>query len=276
MAELTHLFFRLVRVTEPDLFIEAGAKEASTSLRIRRYLPTARVVAFEANPFTYEKFGALHDFAAANVDYRHLALSDRPGSVTFHVNHNDAGMPQADGQGSLLRSHEASNGLTEVTVEATTLDSFFADHTFQRGALWIDVEGAAKEVLSGAVGTVGKADVAIIEVEDRAYWGQEWLFPEVSSYFFDRGMIPIARDFQSRYQYNVIYVSEAVFHRDRVRLELALHHARAAGGRRPEPESVRAQRENPVPPSRPAFTTSQKRMHRARSSAGRVVRGRRR
>src|SRR6187549_1082859 len=51
--DLASLFFQLVDVFQPDLFIEAGAKDGSASLRARKAMPTPRVVAFEGNPYTH-------------------------------------------------------------------------------------------------------------------------------------------------------------------------------------------------------------------------------
>ena len=57
----------------PDLFIEAGAKDACASRRFREGLPDARVVAFEANPFTFKRFKKKIDYPAEGVEYVHRA-----------------------------------------------------------------------------------------------------------------------------------------------------------------------------------------------------------
>ncbi|SDP53402.1 methyltransferase, FkbM family [Pedococcus dokdonensis] len=220
--DLQRLFLQIVRIFEPDLFIEAGAKDAGISRRARTFLPQARVVAFEANPFTHRRFGAMHDNAAVGVEYLHLALSETAGTVQFNLLAEADGTPAADGNGSLLRHEAPPNGFVEVNVEAVTLDGFFGD-SFTQCALWIDVEGASKQVLSGAESVLDRASVLIIELEDRAFWGQEWLRPEIYSYLYDRGLVPVARDFQARYLYNVVFVRESLLDTDRLRWALALH-----------------------------------------------------
>ena len=57
VRDLEGLFLRMCRAARPTLFIEAGAKDAATSRRARRYLPNARIIAYEANPHTYGRFG---------------------------------------------------------------------------------------------------------------------------------------------------------------------------------------------------------------------------
>ena len=117
-SNLVRLFFRLAGVAGIDLFVEAGAKEAGASRRAKERFKEARVVAFEANPYTYQKFAGIN----AKIEYLHLGISDSPGPVTFKVNHDEEGAPIPDGKGSLFdkgplgferKSHD-------VTVEGTT------------------------------------------------------------------------------------------------------------------------------------------------------------
>lgn len=253
--DLQRLFLQIVRIFEPDLFIEAGAKDAGISRRARTFLPSARVVAFEANPFTHRRFDVMHDNAAVGVEYLHLALSEQAGTVTFNLLAAEDGTPAADGNGSLLRHEAPPNGFVEVNVEAVTLDGFFGD-SFTQCALWIDVEGASKQVLSGAESVLDRASVLIIELEDRAFWGQEWLRPQIYSYLYDRGLVPVARDFQARYLYNVIFVRESLLETDRLRWALALHSSFsgrpvrvAAPAPAPAPASSRRRPPQPAPAS---------------------------
>lgn len=228
VADLSRLFFRIAAALKADLFIEAGAKDAATSREARRLLDPRRIVAFEANPFTYERHQAKHDNAGQGVEYLHRALSNSPGEVTFNVLRNQEGTPRADGRSSLLlRTGEAAGGSTEVTVQATTLDTFFADHTYERSAIWVDVEGALEPVLGGGIETFERAAIVIAEVEDRAYWSGQWLRSDVVSFLYDRDLLPIARDYQSRYQYNIVFVRRELVDDDRVRW-LVTHHRSAS------------------------------------------------
>ncbi len=101
-------------------------------------------------------------------------------------------------------------------MEATTLDYFFGPDESESCALWIDVEGASGDVLTGRADTLKKASVAFIEVEDERYWGDDcWLMTKVAPCFYDAGLGSVARDDQSSRQYNVMFVRE----------ELLKHHA---------------------------------------------------
>jgi FkbM family methyltransferase len=245
--DLSTLFFHLADMLEVDLFIEAGAKDAGTSRRAARLLKADRIVAFEANPYTHKRFADINADPAAGVDYRHLALSDSAGTVTFNVHRSAKGTPRADGQASLLkRETAADNGFVEVTVDSTTLDDAFEAGSFARAALWVDVEGATQVVLPGGRATLEQTAVVMIEVEDRRYWGEtQWLRDDVVSYLYDRGLVPVARDFQSRYQYNIVFVRHDLLTIDRVRWALTRFGSRA-GEKRVRTPKVPAEKTVPA------------------------------
>ncbi len=227
MRELEDLFFDLVSRFSPDLFIEAGAKAADASLRARRLLPdNSAVVAFEANPYTHKRFTNKTDYAKVGVSYRNIALATKPGQVSFNVRRTDDGRPSADGQGSLLKNENYDPGHIKVEVEATTLDTVLAEHPTSTCALWVDVEGAVREVLGGAPETLRNACAVFIEVEDREYWASQWLSTRVLEELFKAGLVPIARDFQSRYQWNVVCVRKSLLASPDVASALYVHYSR--------------------------------------------------
>lgn len=207
--DLVRLFFKLVNLSDVDLFVEAGAKEASASRRVKKALPDARVVAFEGNPYTHRKF--VPDNAEADVEYLNLALSDHPGPITFNVLRDEQGAPRSDGQSSLLKrqrsEQDALRGFDEVTVQGVTLDGFFEGHGFERAAIWMDVEGACKFVLGGGADLLSRTAVMMVEVETRKYWGEDhWLQDQVVAHLYDYGLVPVARDFEFVFQYNIVFV----------------------------------------------------------------------
>jgi hypothetical protein len=145
------------------------------------------------------------------VEYLHLALSDQPGPVTFNVHRDAEGAPLANGHASLLRREKTpediARGFVEATVDGVTADMFFADATFAKAAMWIDVEGACRLVLPGARDLLSKTVVLIVEVEEQPFWGEgHWLRNDVVTYLADLGLVPVARDFEYVHQYNIVFV----------------------------------------------------------------------
>jgi len=202
---LVELFFGLVEQLQPDLFIEAGAKDASASRRARE-LQVRRVVAFEASPVTHRRFARQNDA----IEYLNLALSDEPGTVSLNVRvDKERGVLRSDGRASLMQ--RTSHGeMASVEISATTLDSFFADHEFRSAALWIDVEGATGQVAIGGRSVLHRVSVLMVEVEDRSFWKGQWLASEVLAFLHGCGMVPVARDHQSAHQFNVVLVRSSL------------------------------------------------------------------
>lgn len=209
VAATDQLFFDLVLALRPELMIEAGAKDAGMAARVRAAVPTIRAVAFEANPYTYRRFRKRHGADASGVDYRNLALDETAGEVTFQVRTDPDGTPHSDGQGSLLdKTGDDGYGRLAVTVPATTLDEFFADERGRPCAVWVDVEGATMQVLRGGPQLLADTQVLIVEVEERAIWQGQGQRGDVVGLLQQHGLAPIARDFQSRFQHNIVFVRE--------------------------------------------------------------------
>lgn len=209
--QLRQVFYGLQRALKPVHFIEAGAHNAATSLKIRNVSPDTNVIAFEANPHNFNKFSARTDFTAAGVDYRLNALTDAEGPVTFNVLVEEGGVARApaSGRSSLLTRADATARHEEVTVSGTTLDACFGDQTGTL-ALWVDVEGAAGKVLAGAARTLPRVQSMMIEVETRAFWSGQWLHTDICAHLMGLGLIPVARDFEFRHQFNILFVHPAV------------------------------------------------------------------
>lgn len=215
-AVLRKLFFGLVKDIQPRVFVEAGANDGQTSVDIRQMFATmpeltgpSRVVAFEANPYNFKHYGDKRDFASQGVEYLNLAVTNVPGPVTFQVRTSVGGSVTGPltGRNSLLKRANEEATYEEVTVDGTTLDVFFANEGGPF-ALWIDVEGASRQVLTGAESVLARADVVLIEVEDAAVWEGQWLTDEVAVYLDSLGLIAVARDFEYRSQHNELFVRD--------------------------------------------------------------------
>jgi len=224
VADIERFFFRLAGILGSDLFVEAGARDAASSVRARRHLANARIVAFEANPLNYTRHRHNIRLAENGVEYLHKALSDQSGTAEFNVQIVN-GRASADGQGSIL-PRPGAEGEETVSVDAVRLDEFFPKGTFTSCCIWVDVEGATQQVLKGAEEMLPSVDLLFVEVEDRAVWDGQWLSYDVMSFLNDKGFLPVARDYQSRYQYNVLFLRREILLKDRVRFAMTEHVSR--------------------------------------------------
>ena len=226
---LRGLFLTLGKHLQPALVIEAGAHDAGLSARMRRVAPAAKIRAFEANPHNHAKFTKRYDYAEMGVDYRLCAIADRDGPVTFRVliEENGQARRRDTGRSSLLARSATVSRYEEVTVPALTLDAAGRD-VDGRVALWVDVEGAAKQVLSGAEAVLARTDLLMIEVETRPFWDGQWLAADVCAHLLARGLVPVARDFEFPNQFNMLWLSPDALLRPDCMAALDAHHAARA------------------------------------------------
>jgi len=187
------------------LTLEVGAFEAGFSRWARENLPDAEVIAFEANPFVHARWK--DEVLAAGVDYRNLAVGPESGPITLNVPRDFDGFDFAMvNQMASLSSNLRTEHTEPVEVDCVRLDDVV--HPDDRPiAVWIDVEGATEVVLAGSEKTLRRASAVYIEVENTTIWDGQWLDVDVLRWFGEIGMVPVLRDLQRPFQYNLVFVS---------------------------------------------------------------------
>ena len=215
-------FQEIQRILKPELTLEIGAHMALFSRRMARLGFEAH--AFEANPYNHKAFSPQLDKRAPNVRYHHLAVSDADGEVTFQVKASRGGkaVNKVAGNNSLLERSDTSFDYESVTVPSVRLDSFLRQHALEGRSFsaWIDVEGALGKVTAGFASALQSCLSLIVEVEEESFWQGQMLYFDAMRYFAGQGLVPVARDFESPHQYNLVYLRKDVLQRPAVRLAL--------------------------------------------------------
>lgn len=235
---LTALFHDLQAAIRPDMVLEIGAYDAGFSTRMAK--AGVRAFAFEASPYNYRRFSETLLRVGPLLSYRHCAISDTDGAATFEIKARVDGQEVAReaGNNSLLRRSDEVGAIEyeSVTVPSLRLESFLraeglTDHSF---SAWIDVEGALSKVIGGCGSALRTCQSVIVELEEAPYWEGQMLFHEAIGWFVGQGFLPVARDFESRHQFNVVFVRTDRLRQPEVRLVLARHfggaHDAAADG----------------------------------------------
>lgn len=210
--ELVNLFLRMNARIQPRATFEIGAREAYFSRCIQRDLPTAASFAFEANPHNHEMFGS--GAREAGVDYRHLAITDHSGPVTFMLQKTRRGKPVGPnvGNNSLLALKTTPAEYEEITVPGSSLSDFISSEDLTGPfSAWIDVEGAIGMVLEGADSVLSDFHIIMCEVEDRENWQGQWLVSNVHAHMTKNGFVPVARDYEYVHQHNIIYCRKDIW-----------------------------------------------------------------
>lgn len=206
----------------PTIFCDIGANDGNASLTVRKIAPECKIFAFEANPEVYSaSTAALHE---QRIDYRNVAISDSTGTATVfaprtltrhyvdgEVIPGEIVEPKTTGKTSLLPRNEDAT-YEEFTVNTVTLDSFLeSEGDTPTYFLWIDVEGAANEILSGADRTLARTLAIFIETETFDFWQGQAPADQIISLLCNKGFIPFARDFEyGDKQFNVLLIKDSV------------------------------------------------------------------
>ena len=221
-AAVQTLFLNLQSVLQPELTLEIGALFAQFSQEMSRRGVEAH--AFEANPYTHNTFVRRLARRAPALKYHHLAISDGDGEATFEIRRAASGRPMRKAtNNSLLRRENPDTDYETVTVPASRLDSFLAGNGLagRTFSAWIDVEGALGKVTAGFGAALKSCLSLLVEVEEKRFWQDQMLVHDVMSYMDAQGLVPVARDFEYRHQYNLLYLRKDVFARTDVRMLLS-------------------------------------------------------
>lgn len=168
--ELLDIYIEMQKEIKPTLSIEVGAFDADYSKAMAKL--GIECFAFEASPFIHNRFK--NDMEG--ISYINKAVSDKEGSIKFElIAHQD---PNKIGHNSIKHRNEDLNYLY-VDIESITLNSYFKDRVDEKIALWIDCEGANKEVLIGASHILPSVESILIETEDVDFWKDQWLHEDV-------------------------------------------------------------------------------------------------
>jgi len=212
-------FYAINALIKPEVTYEVGAFEAQFSKTIKEFLPQTRVVAFEANPYNYAEWKSREKTAA--IEYLHLAISDHIGESDFFVQRRSHGEPveAVHGSNSLLLRTDKEVEYEVIKVPTTTLAKYAKQCGLEEKnfTAWIDAEGSSEAVLKGGGDLWKHCSALMIEVEELAYWKDQWLFWEVAEFLMQQDFVPIIRDFEYEHQFNVIFIKKVLLRNPGVR-----------------------------------------------------------
>lgn len=209
---LSNYYYELQKIINPNCFFEVGAFEASFSRKMHEIFSFSEIWAFEANPYNFQYYKDLND----DINYLNLAISNTNGTVNFYLqdkNLNDGlEIEKIRGNNSILNRNDLTISYKDIEVKSTSLDSFIENKnlTDKIFSLWIDVEGANKNVLLGFERYIENAISILIEVEECEYWQNQWLCNDVCCFLKTKNFIPILRDFEDNQQYNVVFINKKI------------------------------------------------------------------
>lgn len=212
MEKVKKFFILIQKYLAADVFVEIGAHEANFSKSMKTTYSNAIAIAFEANPYVYQKYK--DSVIKIGVIYENMAISDQTNYINFGIQQviNGKHIENTAGLHSIMERTD-SDKVQHIRVQSTTLTAYFKKNCIDANnvCLWIDAEGAASLVLKGAKQILEKVSSIYIEVESLEYWKNQWTETYIYKYFLDNGFIPILRDFEYVHQYNMVLVKKNKF-----------------------------------------------------------------
>jgi FkbM family methyltransferase len=152
-------------VTAPTIF-DLGAHHGQTAKRYATAFPGAKIHSFEPDEDSIRAYrAAVGDRAGTEV--HRLAVTDRCGETTFHINHWTATSSLYPRPAESRRYFpEAATTARQVTVETTTLDAFCAAREISRlDILKMDIQGGELKALHGASELLKREAIDVIFTE---------------------------------------------------------------------------------------------------------------
>lgn len=177
---------RWLQAMEINTVIDAGASNGGFARRIRKILPRARIISFEALQDSYDELNQRMK-QDENFESHGVALSNSNGKAVFQ-------MASSVGSSSLLSMAElhksaypASSGITEIEVECKKLDDVLDAAQMKKNILFkLDVQGAEKMVMEGAENTLRNTELIFSEVNFQELYHGCVLFTDLVDYLQQR------------------------------------------------------------------------------------------
>ena len=226
---LVDLFLTIQERCRPDLTFEIGAFQADFSIAVKRRLPHVQAIAFEANPHNFQHFGNAAKIKSSDINYVHAAIAEHSGTISFHISKrlHERDIPSLTPINSILKRSGQASESEAVSVPCVTLTDYMTKNALldKRFSAWIDVEGASRQVFSGAASVMRNCLSIFVEVEQRQIWDDQWLFWDVYEFLAKHGFVAIARDFEYAHQFNVVFIAQPLLRDASVRDAICRHHS---------------------------------------------------
>jgi FkbM family methyltransferase len=191
-------FINIQEKIQPDIAIEVGAYDGDFSKSMAKF--NIDTYAFEASPYIYNKYKD----QMSDVIYINKAVSDKDGLIKFEVQLDSD--PTYAGNNSIKNRNEDKD-YNYIDVESVSIYEYFKDKPFNKAVLWVDSEGANKEVLLGIKDRITDFASICIEVETQDFWKDSWKKDDVVEYLTSCGFLVLFELLYNTGQFDLIFIN---------------------------------------------------------------------
>lgn len=177
--------------------MEIGARDGVETKAFNHFFPEATIYTFECNPQTVPLWRE-NTKNIASVVLTEKAVSDKNGTISFFP--IDPTTTKSDwkdgnpGASSLLKASGEypveQYGQKEITVETTTLKSFFLEQRIAHiNLVWMDIQGAELMALRGLEERILDIDIIHTEVEFIQIYKDQPLVLDIKKFMNEHGFV---------------------------------------------------------------------------------------
>lgn len=217
MAERLSHIKNLIDFNGIKTIIDVGSAHGYESLNMARVFTNARTFGFEPTPEHYDhcmKLKASSGDIGNRMEFMMMALNNEDGPIKFYPLDETQSRGNNTGMASKLRlmdpavfPHELSIQ-KEITVNATTLDTWCRLNNVVPDLIWMDAQGAELDILKGAEHSLGSVKVILTEVGVTPYYHGHTLKADIDRYLASKGFRELvkARKLGHKYEMDTIYI----------------------------------------------------------------------
>lgn len=220
MAErLSHLL-PYINFSEVKNIVDIGAAHGYESINLARAFKNAHVWGFEPTPehYTYavNNYSKQADDIKSRIHITSSALNNIVGPIKFYPLDETQSQGNNTGMASKFKlmdprvfPHEL-NVQKEITVDATTLDTFTANSGIFPDVIWMDAQGAELDILKGAEKTLEHVKIIMTEAALKPYYHGHTLKVDIDAYLARYGFKELvsARKTGHEYEVDAIYIKQ--------------------------------------------------------------------
>lgn len=149
---------------EHALFIDVGANAGNYSLELHKHFPTAKILAFEPNPSTFEK--ELSRIQNKQIEPVNLGISSQTETLTLFDRDDDLAVSTHASIYSNVIEELHQTKTVGIQAKFTSLDEFSEERDFEHiNFLKIDTEGHELAAIQGTSQLLEKDSIDLIQVE---------------------------------------------------------------------------------------------------------------
>jgi FkbM family methyltransferase len=214
------LFFKVLKKINSDLVLDIGSCDGTLAIYARNMMPKSKIGAIEANPYNFAKMKTNEFISKQDISLYNCAISSVNGEAVIYI-------PKADYDSSLSADNNTGmssllptvsnkmDKIEEVKVKTYSLETFILSNYPNSNiiSLWIDVESAEYQVLSGINAISDKIKLIHLESSYYPLRNGQICLDKIEELLIDKGFVYLGRNFEKtdRWGGDIVFIKKETY-----------------------------------------------------------------